>query len=117
MSWKAIRAFASQTAESGAPSSSLLVALDVPSTPRVEVALDSGSTTGSPTSIVLTIWRGADGRMHKIGTWTIANADVATPIPQVFEFEGQSIHATVSFSGGTSPTLSGTLYARPSLGP
>ena len=71
------------------------------------------SLVGSPGSVTLGIWRLSDGSVDKLGTMTIAAGDIATPIPSIFECYDPAVYVTVeSFSGGTVPTMSGTIEAR-----
>lgn len=110
--WVTIRTFATQASESAAPTT--VVSLGQTG-PRIEVALDGGTTVGSgadPTSIVLTVWRKADEIIHKLGTITIALADIAQVVPQLFEFNASGAWVTASFVGGTTPRVNGTVRAR-----
>ena len=81
--------------------------------PYVEIAIDPITATGSPTSVVLGVWRLSEGRRDKIGTITIASADFAQPPPTRLAFHGSSLSVTVdSLVGGTSPTLATKIWFR-----
>ncbi|MBK7823337.1 MAG: hypothetical protein IPJ61_20335 [Tessaracoccus sp.] len=110
-----LRALAAQAAEgTSAPSTVLSLAS---AGPYVEVRITGGSLAGSPTSVTFGVWRGVDGGIDKIGTFTVAAADIGGPLPPIFEFDAGSCWVRVeSFAGGTGPTLTGTIQARPWFG-
>lgn len=114
--WTTIRTLTAQVGEATTtPSAALAVDLGQ-NAPRVEVRLASGASTPSvPTSITLHVWRDTNG-VDKLGTIDIAAADVAASIPKLFEFAARRVYVTVSFTGGSTPTLTGTIQARPVFG-
>ncbi len=111
-SWVTIRTLAAQVGEAAtAPTSSAFVDLGQVG-PRLEVAFDGGSTPSAPTSVTFTAWRLVDGVVHKVGAFTVAVADIALVTPQLFEFNASRAYVTVSFTGGSTPTATGTVRAR-----
>lgn len=114
--WTTVRTLAAQVGEAtSTPDAATMVDLGQ-SAPRVEVRLAAGASTPSaPTAISLHVWRDAGG-VDKLGTIDIAAADVAASIPKLFEFHARRVYVTVSFTGGSTPTLTGTIQARPVFG-
>ncbi len=114
--WTTLRTLVAHVGEAiAAPVSATCIDIGADS-PKVEVRVASGASTPSaPTSVVLTVWRDAGG-VDRIGTVTIAAADIAMSIPQVFTFNARKVYVTVSFVGGSSPTLTGVVQARPIFG-
>ncbi len=116
MTWTAVRTLTEQEAEAGVPDAEIFVG-GGESAPRHELRLAEGVLDGAPSSVTLAVWRVSGGRVDKIGTWEIDAADIATPIPQLYELYDFRVYVTVaSFSGGTTPKLSGVLEARPVFG-
>jgi hypothetical protein len=123
MTWQTIRTLTTQAAEAGVPSSALFVAHPEAGqyaaasgrVPYVEVGFDSLVLAGSPTGVVLAVWRLSDAKVEKVLAVTVQAADAAAPIPLDVEADAEALWITVdSFVGGTSPTLSGVLRYRPS---
>ena len=112
--WVTVRTLASNAGSEATPTtSSAFVEVAGQPMPRVEVRVRGGSVANSPSSVTLAIWRKSGNAVDKIGTWTIVAADIATPIPQIFESYDQSIYVTVdSFANGSSPTITATIEAR-----
>lgn len=110
-----VRTLSGESAESSTPAESAFKVLSCPG-PYVEITFASLSTTGVPTSLVVSLWRNVGGQIDCLGTITIAFADLGKPVPQIFEFGSQNVYCTVSFVGGTSATVSGSIKARPVLG-
>lgn len=110
--WTTIRTLTAQIGEvTTTPDAATMVDLGQ-SAPRLEVRLNAGASTPSaPTTITLHVWRDSEG-IDKIGTIDIAVADVAASIPKLFEFGARRCYVTVSFTGGATPTLTGTIQAR-----
>lgn len=107
--WTTIRTLAAQAAEA-APTTT--IDIDV-ATPRVEFRVQGGSIAGAPTSVTFAVWRGFGGRIDKLGTFTVALADIATVVPQLFELNAHACAITVeSFAGGATPTVTATIEAR-----
>lgn len=128
MTWKAFRTLTTQAAEGTTPPvQATFVGLNVPGDDsvmayitdagriqNVEVGFESITFSGSPTSVVLTIWRWSEGKADKVASITINSTDLPNVVPVVVNFLGEGIWALVeSFSGGTSPNISGTLRVRP----
>lgn len=112
MPWQTIRTLTTQGAEAGAPGAGAFTALDLMQ-PYLEIGFDSLAFAGAPSSVTLGIWRSADGRIDKLGTMTIASADIGNPAPAIFDALADAIHVRVeSFVGGAGPTLSGSVRAR-----
>lgn len=111
--WATVRTFAAQIAESALPSAASFVQLDQHAR-YVEFACDTLSTPSVPTTIVLTFWKLSEGgRRDRIGTQTITAAtETDRPLVQFLEAHGQSFYVTVGFTGGSTPTLTGTVKAR-----
>jgi len=117
--WQTLRTLSSQTAEgTSAPSlSAAFVQLALTPMPRVEIRVRSASLANSPTSVTLSVWRKSGGAVDKLGTFTIASSDIATPIPQMFELYDPLVYVQVeSFVGGSSPTITATVEARAVFG-
>lgn len=111
--WKTVRTLSGATADATPTTSAAFVELAISPAPRVEIRIRSGSLANSPTSVTLGVWRLSGGAVDKLGTITIAAADIATPVPQLFEIYDPSVYVTiVSFSGGASPTMTATIEAR-----
>lgn len=112
MTWTTIRTFDSQAAEvTSAPASASVVDLGQYG-PRCEIRLVGGAVTGSPDAVLLHVWRASGGSVDKLGTISIPPADIETPTPAIYSINERNCYVTVSFSGGTDPTLSGTVEAR-----
>lgn len=112
MTWTVIRSLDAQGAEADAPAEGEFVPLGAYKR-YVEVAFESLVFGGAPApaSVTFGLWRRSDGRTHKIGTTTIASGE--TPTPLILDFHGDQLHVRVeSFSGGTTPDVSGTVVAR-----
>ncbi len=111
--WTTIRTLVAQIGESATPSA---VALGV-SAPHVEFVFDTITTPSVPTSVVFTFWRGVDGNVDKICTLTVAAADLATMPPRILSgVDASNVAVTVAFVGGSTPTISGVIRARPLFG-
>lgn len=119
-----IRAFSGASADSaGLPSSGDMVTVaGLPSrngTPSiVEFLVENGganpSTTGSPTSVILKIYRRVGGYITLIYTWVISQTDLTNSdlVPILVEGYASEYYVKLSFSGGASPTFTGTVRAR-----
>jgi hypothetical protein len=123
MAFTAIKAYTTQAAESGAPAAALANFVTVPGLPRsqnvsrlVELRLDSPVTAGSPTSVVFDVYRynRDDATVDYLTTWTVAQTDITASkvAPLIVETYGNELMTKVSFSGGTTPTFSGTVQGR-----
>lgn len=115
MPFQNIRTLSTQAADATPPASTLFVALNQEA-PLVEIAFDASlSLGGTPTSVTFTVWRQTpEGLITKLGDIVVAAANIGTIVPQIFELAGLSIFVTVSFVGGTSPTVTGgAIWARP----
>lgn len=80
----------------------------------VEFRLKSASVANSPTSVSFDIWRWEDGVRDYLTTWVVAGADITAGkvAPLMLETYGNELMATLSaFTGGTSPTFTGTVQA------
>lgn len=110
-----LRTLTAQAAEgTSAPSSVTPIATPGP---YLEVRILNGSLGGSPTSVTFGVWRGVDGGIDKVGTFTVAAADIGGPLPPIFEFDGGACWVRVeSFAGGAGQTFTGTIQARPWFG-
>lgn len=123
--WRTLRAFAAVAAESARPDdNSAWVSLGEASS-RAEVRVATGATAANtPTSVSLTFWRRTKSTDNTSiidsvasATLSVSVADVAEGNPVVIaDFGGSDIYVTVSFSGGSSPTFTGTVQCR-SLAP
>ncbi len=114
--WTTVRASLSAVSAEGTTAPSSTVSLDQPG-PRLEVRVRGASLGGSPGTVTLGVWRGSQGSFDKLGTIEIAAADIASPIPQLFELNGLNVWITVeSFAGGSTPTFTGSIDARPVFG-
>ena len=112
-SWSLMRTLVAQAAETDT-SNAAGVANAAPS---AEFRFASLVATGSPTSVVFSFWREIDGRLDKVCANTVAAADLATMAPLVLGgVELCTLYVTISFVGGTSPALSGTIETRPLKG-
>ena len=82
--------------------------------PYIDNAGATPSTSGSPTSVILKIYREVDSKVSLIYTWTISQTDITNSdvVPVLIEAYGASLYPKLSFSGGTSPTLTATVRAR-----
>lgn len=114
--WTTIRTLAAQVGEATTtPAAATMVDLGQ-AAPRLEVRLAAGASHPSaPTTTTMHVWRDAEG-IDKLGTIDFAAADVAASIPKLFEFGARRCYVTVSFTGGATPTLTGTIQARPVFG-
>jgi len=114
--WTTIRTMTAQVGEATtAPAATTMVDLGQ-TAPRVEIRLANGASHPSaPTSTSLRVWREAEG-IDLLGTVDFAAADVANAIPKIFEFHARRVYVTVAFTGGSTPTLTGTIQARPIFG-
>lgn len=112
--WTDLRTFSSTAASSSVPPASGFVALDwsgqLPE--EVEIRFNPVTTTGSPSEVIYSIWRYLGGKVDKISNITVVSADFNAPIPSVLRFDGDSIWVTVSFTGGSTPTVSGLVQYR-----
>lgn len=114
--WTTIRTLSAQAGEATtAPSAGTCIDLGQ-AAPRVEIRLVGGASHPSaPTSTTLRVWRDAEG-VDLLGTIDFAAADVANVVPRIFEFGARRVYVTVAFTGGSTPTLTGTIQARPLFG-
>ena len=117
--WTTIRTFSSTAADSsGLASASDCVGVrgtGAKGLPHmVEFSLSGCSVGGSPTSALIDLYRVTDGVVDFLTTWTISGTDItnAKVTPIIVEAHAGRVYGKVSFSGGTSPTLTGTLRAR-----
>ena len=111
--WRTVRTLTGATADATPTNHLVFVALAGCPIPRVEIRVRSGSLDGAPSSVTLAVWRFSGGYVDKLGTIVIVLADIATPVPQLFELYDPSVYVTVdSFSGGTSPTVTAIVEAR-----
>jgi len=117
--WTTVRTFTGASADSaGLPSSSSMVSVrgtGPKGLPHlVELTLSGCSTTGSPTSVLIDIFREVGGVVDYLTTWVISATDItnAKVSPLIAECHASRVYAKVSFSGGTSPTFTGALRAR-----
>lgn len=123
MTWTPLRTLTTQAAEGRtAPDPSTYKPLsdegefttDMGRTPYVEIRFDPLTLAGAPASVTFGVWRTSDTKIDRVAALTVASGDAGSPTPVEVDFHGESISVTVeSFSGGTSPTVSGAVYARP----
>lgn len=126
LTWTTLRSVASQTGEATAiPGATSMVNLTGVTRngniPRlVEFIVDPSTppaVTGSPTSLVIKIYRAnyqGDTARGLLYTWTIAKADVDNNeiVPIILEGYAPQYAVKISFVGGTAPTFTGTVLAR-----
>lgn len=82
----------------------------------MEFRLKNASVANAPASVSFDVWRLVDGVRDPLGTWTVLGADITAGKVQPITLEtwGNEVMVTLSaFSGGTSPTFTGTIQARP----
>lgn len=122
--WTTLRTFAAAAADStGLPA--LTDYTDLPGVPAqghipkiVELMIDNAgatpTTTGSPVSVIIKLYRQVDGKVSLIYTWTISQTDITNSdvVPIMVEAYGQRLYPKVSYNGGTAPTLTATVRAR-----
>jgi hypothetical protein len=122
MTWQTIRTLTTQAAEAGVPSSALFIAHPDAGqfsqvggrVPFIELGFDSLSVAGSPTGVVLAVWRIAETKVEKLFVTTVQAADIGAPLVLTVQSDSEAVWVTVdSFIGGTSPTLSGVVRYRP----
>ena len=83
---------------------------------RVELAPGVLTAVGAPTTITLNLWRITDGVITYAGKLDIPFASLGTATPMVFDFGYKlrcGVAVTVSFTGGTTPSVSGIVNIRP----
>jgi hypothetical protein len=111
--WKNVRALSAVGAEAVPTVDSAFVDLALVPMPRVEIRVRGGALGGGATSVTLAVWRKSEGAVDKLGTFTIASADIATPVPKLFEVYDPNVYITIeSFAGGAAQTLTATIEAR-----
>lgn len=113
--WTTIRTFSAQAAESGVPAAGSFVRLKgVGSKPTwVEFLLDGGSVSGGATDVTFIIWTLVNGKVVLAGRISMSAIDAAQQGAASLRLYAEDVYVTVEkFSGGTSPTVSGTLLAR-----
>lgn len=105
--WQTVRTFTTQVVESGIPSSTGFVTIDwgMALPDEVEIRFDELTTTGSPTSVLFDVWRVLNGKTDRLYRVTYDSADYTAPIPFNLKFDGSQIYVTVTFTAGTSPTV------------
>lgn len=120
--WTPIRTLTSQTGEAvAAPAAATLVPLaglpnpyDVPR--LVEFTFQGITATGTPDAVVFSIWRLTTGPagnvIDLVGQSSVPFANLAIAPPVLLEAYGSTFYVTASFVNGTSPTVSGSVYAR-----
>jgi hypothetical protein len=113
MFWTTIRTITASTGDVGAPANLVGV---LSSAPRCEVRLRGLTVTGSPTSIVVDVWRGSGATIEHAGKGIIPAADFAFPFPVISLWGDDALSVTVALVGGTSPTVSAIVEARPFYG-
>jgi hypothetical protein len=79
----------------------------------IEYHLDAITVTGAPTSVTFQVWRLAGGKIDALESATYTPAQIANPLPIRSEVNSLSTWVTVSFTGGTSPSISGAIFGRP----
>lgn len=110
--WKTVRTLTAAAADAGGiPAASTGVNL-YEASPFVEFRLRDLVLAGAPTSITFTFWRVDDGVVEQIGTRTILAAAVAIQKPARFVCETTKVYATIAFTGGVAPTVTGLVEAR-----
>lgn len=106
--WQTLRTFTTQASESGVPATSGFVTVDwggnLPD--EIEVRFDPMTVTGTPDAVYFNVWRYLGEKVDKIYAITYASDDYDSPIPVNLKFDADSIYVTVSYSGGTSPSVS-----------
>jgi hypothetical protein len=110
------RAVSALTGESGAPSASAFTSRLQTPAPFVEIAGTGLSTSGTPTTITFTVYRLHGVHVHKLGSFGVADADIGNFVPQIFECGSDKVWILVSFTGGSTPSLTGSILARPIFG-
>lgn len=108
-SWVSFRTFAAQIAEIGVPASYADLGSD---SPLVEIRFSGMSTTGTPTYVTFKIWRKIGLKEDVIGRVDIPAAEIASWPSVSLECNGQLVGVTVTFTGGTAPTVTGALEIR-----
>ena len=125
LNWTTIRAFTAVAGESTAiPAANTFVTLPgvirQGGVPRlVEFFMDpvTPSAANTPTAVIIKIYRAlvtGDASRHLVATWTIAMTDITNNeiVPIIVEGYCQNYSVRVSFTGGSSPTFTGTVKAR-----
>ena len=83
----------------------------------LEVRVRGASLAGGPASVTLGLWRLTGGVVDKLGLIVINAADIATPIPTLWEVHGKSVYVTIeSFAGGAGQSFTGSVDVRPCFG-
>ena len=123
-SWTTLRTLSAAVADSsGLPTAGTLTDLPTVSgnggLPRlVELYIDNAGATptlgGSPTSLIVRIYREVDSKVSLIYTWVVSATDATNSdvTPIIIETYGNKLYPKVSFSGGASPTVTATVRAR-----
>lgn len=121
MTWTTLRSFSAVAAESDGHPSTFVQLVGVPQRghkPRlIELGFASSSApsvANSPTSVTIDLYKKVDSQTNFVASWTIAATDITAARIGTFITEGYADQyaAKVRFSGGTSPTLTGTLNMR-----
>ena len=125
--WQLLRTFAAQAGETiakpiAATFSNLAKTPINGEAPRfIEFGLDQGvlAGTANPDSVTFHFFRlgpvvapNVLGLVDRVRTYTVPFADIGLMAPVILEYYGVSVAVLVSFTGGTSPNLSGSLYMR-----
>lgn len=113
--WTTLRQLTAASAADSAPTAaSAFVTVGAAPGRQVEVCYRTGSTANSPTSVDIGIWRLDGAKVDRIYVRTILNAQIAKPLCDVIPVNGTSLYATLeAFTGGSSPTVTLTIAARP----
>lgn len=116
--WTNLRALSAAASADAAPtSSSAWTVIGVAPGRQIEVCYRSGSTTGSPTSVTIGVWRLVNTSIDRIHKRVIPNADIAKATCDVLPVLGTSFYATLeAITGGSGPTVTLTIVARPFAG-
>lgn len=112
--WTTIRTLSAQTGESSTPASGVFISVNgVDELTMVEFNLAGMSVTGSPTSVTFQVWRYVGLKIDALESATYTPAGLTNALPIRSVGNGLNYWVTVSFTGGTTPAITGTISARP----
>lgn len=119
MTYTTLATWSSKSADSDGHPSTFVSLVGIPQRghkPRiVELAFASVPTTsGSPTAVLVDLYKKVEVVTTYVATWTIASTDITASRIGSFMTDAYAdqFAARVRFSGGTSPTVTATLKIR-----
>lgn len=110
--YTAVRTLAGAAADSEPPLAASFVSLGTPANSFVSLSYSITSVANSPTAVTFRTWRNLNGTIDKIDEFTVQATELPFTATRQSVLSSGSVYVTATFTGGTVPTVTGTINGR-----